>query len=69
VKVLNIKTYNVQIIDRWGLLMYQGDDYTTGWDGNVNGEPATEGVYFYKVVYTDSYDQSGVLQGFVTLMR
>jgi hypothetical protein len=49
--------------------VYQGDDFTTGWDGNVNGEPATEGVYFYKVDYTDNYDQSGVLQGFVTLIR
>jgi gliding motility-associated-like protein len=69
VKVLNIKTYNVQIIDRWGLLMYQGDNFTTGWDGTVHGDPASEGVYFYKVDYTDNYDQSGVLQGFITLMR
>ena len=69
VKVLNIKSYNIQIINRWGLSMYQGDDFTTGWDGNINAEPATEGVYFYKVDYTDNYDQSGVLQGFVTLMR
>lgn len=69
VKVLNIKSYNIQIINRWGLSIYQGDDFTTGWDGNVNGEPATEGVYFYKVDYTDNYDQNGVLQGFVTLMR
>jgi gliding motility-associated-like protein/uncharacterized repeat protein (TIGR01451 family) len=69
VKVLNIKTYNVQVIDRWGLLMYQGDDYTTGWDGTVHGDRASEGVYFYKVDYTDNYDQSGVLQGFITLIR
>jgi len=69
VEVLNIKTYHVQIIDRWGLLMYQGDDFTTGWDGTVHGDPASEGVYFYKVDYTDNYDQSGVLQGFITLIR
>jgi gliding motility-associated-like protein/uncharacterized repeat protein (TIGR01451 family) len=69
VKVLNIKSYKIEIINRWGLLMYQGDDYSTGWDGNAHGDPASEGVYFYKVVYTDNYDQDGVRQGFVTLIR
>jgi gliding motility-associated-like protein/uncharacterized repeat protein (TIGR01451 family) len=69
IKALNIKEYNVQIVNRWGNLMYEGNDYTKGWDGTVNGNEATDGVYFYKVVYTDNYDRSGTLQGFVTLIR
>jgi gliding motility-associated-like protein len=42
--------FQLDIFDRWGVLLYQGTNKTIGWDGNTTqGQPATDGVYFYHV--------------------
>ena len=39
-----------RIYNRWGQLVYDNDTPETGWDGNVNGNPAPSDVYVYKIV-------------------
>jgi gliding motility-associated-like protein len=57
--------FNVQVYDRWGVMLYEGNNKTIGWDGNdQNGAAVVEGVYFYRVkVGSKAY------AGDVTLVR
>jgi gliding motility-associated-like protein len=48
VYVENGVLFKAEILNRWGLLMYTIDELNKGWDGLVNGNPATEGTYFVK---------------------
>ncbi len=48
------RTWNVQIFNRWGGLIWEGDDINDTWDGSVhNGDHyVSDGVYVYKVIGT-----------------
>jgi gliding motility-associated-like protein/uncharacterized repeat protein (TIGR01451 family) len=69
VKANNISTYHILIVNRWGNNVYEGDEYLIGWDGKINGNAAHEGVYFWKLDYTDIYGESKQMQGYVTLLN
>jgi gliding motility-associated-like protein len=51
--VRNLEDYdrvNIKIINRWGNLIYENEDYQNDWNGKaVNGQDLTEGVYYYTV--------------------
>lgn len=49
----NILSYSLAIYNRWGQLVHYTINPAFGWDGFINGEPAAEGVYFYKLEYKD----------------
>jgi len=66
-----IQDFELSIFNRWGQCIFMTDNMDNGWDGNLNGSPAQQGVYVYKVNYT-SVLQPGRLQqriGHVTLLR
>jgi gliding motility-associated-like protein len=69
IQVENGKEIAVQVFNRWGNLMIEMNDFTTKWDGNFNGNEASEGTYFYK--YRIVGDDDGVLEGHgnLTLIR
>ncbi len=48
----DVLTMDYKIYDRWGQLMHDGNIFDTGWDGNVNGEPATIDVYVVVVKFS-----------------
>lgn len=50
----NIFTYQLSIYNRWGQLVSETRDIAHGWDGFINGEMATEGVYFFTLSYKDA---------------
>jgi large repetitive protein len=57
--------FTLELFDRWGVLMYQGNNRTQGWNGNNSaGSPAPDGVFYYHVAI-GSKDYTG----YVTLMR
>lgn len=64
--------YQMYIFDRWGQLIYQSEDISTGWDGTFNGNPAPQGVYIYRIDYK-LYDYDQLMKhtkaGTVTLIR
>jgi gliding motility-associated-like protein len=62
---------NFQLIvyNRWGQSVFQTTDATTGWDGTVQGDRASEGQYVYKIVITDSTGKEFVKKGTVLLLR
>lgn len=68
-KASNINQYHIIIVNRWGEMVYEGDGTAKGWDGTINGKKASEGVYFWLVDFTDSYGDTGKMQGYLTLVR
>ena len=47
-----VKTYRLFIYNRWGQLIFDTPDINQGWDGTFKGQPAEQGTYVYKIVYT-----------------
>jgi gliding motility-associated-like protein len=65
-----IRELEFYIYDRWGQKIFESSSVDVGWDGDINGKPANNGVYVY-VVLAKPYDSEEVteLSGNVTLIR
>lgn len=48
-KGLGILTYSLRVFDRWGVLIFESNDPSIGWDGTYKGASAPEGVYVYVI--------------------
>jgi len=46
-----VQDYRLQVYNRWGQLVFESQDLGTGWNGDVNGQPAPFGVYAWKIDY------------------
>lgn len=44
-----ISEFNMQIFDRWGILIFESNDLTVQWDGYIHQDKAPMGVYVYKI--------------------
>jgi len=60
----DLETFDLQIYNRWGNLVYATANPSDGWDGTYKGEPQAVGVY----VYFCSFGEIE-LMGNVTLLR
>ncbi|CAG0954739.1 MAG: T9SS type B sorting domain-containing protein [Bacteroidetes bacterium] len=64
-EVLEIKVYN-----RWGKIVLEAGNEFKGWDGNCDGVPCSEGVYFATVIIENKNNNSvKKLSGNITLLR
>lgn len=62
-------TSNMKIFDRWGLLMYEDNDYPE-WDGsNKMGLDCADGVYFWVLDVTDINGKNSKKNGYVHIYR
>jgi gliding motility-associated-like protein len=50
----DIVSFGLNIYNRWGQLVHSSDNAKFGWDGTVFGAPASEGVYYYELVFKDT---------------
>jgi len=52
---LDLKSFEMEIFDRWGHSLYRTKDVSKGWDGSFQnkGEPLKEDNYVYKIKYKD----------------
>lgn len=64
-----IKTFEIEIFNRWGQTMYHSTETNKGWDGNFNGKPCADGVYMYRVIYKGGDNVLHVTSGNITLTR
>ena len=46
---LNIKNFKMDIVDRWGALVFQTTDMYKYWDGKYNGKLIPQGIYMYSI--------------------
>ncbi len=75
VDILGADKLEVAIFNRWGQRFYydanqpNGISGTHGWDGTVDGKPAPEDTYVYKITVTYFDNVTREYEGTVTLMR
>lgn len=66
--------FEIEIYNRWGKLLWKGNQYTEDWRGEVTTEPslygslAPDGTYFY-VLYLNDTNYPEALQGFLYITR
>ncbi len=67
-----VKTFHIEIFNRWGLKVFESNDVTNQWDGKINGSNADEGVYYWMCSFTSSCSANNTPienTGFVHLFR
>lgn len=45
----SLLTYDLQVFNRWGAVVFESRDIAYGWDGTFNGSIAPEGTYIWKI--------------------
>ena len=62
--------YNLQVFNRWGVLVYSAEQYGAGWDGSVGGSPGSAGTYYFILDADHACEETTtVKQGELTLIR
>jgi gliding motility-associated-like protein len=67
-----IREFDLRIFNRWGQLVFASDNVNIAWDGTVNGEPASDGIYFYEMEFKDTVIvdvDNEEFRGSITLIR
>jgi gliding motility-associated-like protein len=65
-----LEAISLQIYDTWGNVIYSEKEATiVGWDGKINGVPAENGNYYYKVTGTTFYGEVIEKSGPFTLIK
>jgi gliding motility-associated-like protein len=66
----NASTIELVILNRWGNVVFEMKGINPGWNGKtVNGDPVSDGVYFYKYTVTGSTGKKLEGHGFIELIR
>lgn len=53
IKALFVKNFKMRVYNRAGNVMFETEDYKTGWDGTYEGSTVPIGQYFYEIVASD----------------
>lgn len=69
VNMNNIKTYRIQIFNRYGILMYSSNDVVENWNGTYDTRPVPVGTYYYVVDAIDLDNNVIKKSGSVTILR
>lgn len=64
-----IKSLQLEIFDRWGVLIFSGNAQDKWWDGTYNGQDAPIDVYVWRIDTEDLIGAKRTLYGHVTLVR
>lgn len=66
-----MKSFELNIWNRWGENVFSTDDPLQGWNGRFNnqGQPVPQGVYFSRVTYTPPRGAPVEIKGTVTVIR
>lgn len=65
--VSEIDDFKLQIYNRWGAIVFESTEKDNNWDGKNGGENCSDGVYFWKVVFSNNR-RVHVKNGFVNLV-
>ncbi len=65
----NITQFAMSIYDRWGNLLFYGDDIAKHWDGTFGGNIVQEDVYVYSVNIIDNLGQEHKYIGSVSVVK
>ncbi len=63
-------SFHMEIFDRWGMLLFETSDLSSGWDGTFGNKPVPSGVYGWKIEFQDEKtDENYVKIGHVSVLR
>ncbi len=65
----NVTDFEMTIYNRWGEVIFQSFDKESHWDGYYHGRKVQDGVYVWKIKYTDLNGVKGELIGHVSLLK
>jgi len=65
----SIVKFRCWVFNRWQKQLYYWTDPQKGWDGNINGNPARPGAYFYVIEAEGSDGEKYNLKGNINLLR
>jgi gliding motility-associated-like protein len=65
----NVKSFTMQIYNRWGEMIFETDDVNKAWDGKYNNEFVLPDVYAYSIIYTGTNDLVQITKGNVTVLK
>ncbi len=68
-KALGLKSFSCIIVNRWGRRIYQWSNPFESWDGTINSNQASDGVYFYIINAIGMDNKQYNLQGSFYLFR
>jgi gliding motility-associated-like protein len=69
ISMTNIKTYKIQIFNRFGVSMFVSEDLFDHWKGTFRNEPLPVGTYYYLIDATDFNGNIIKKTGSVTILR
>jgi len=64
-----VKSYRLEIYNRWGQMIYESTNAYEGWDGVFRGLMQDAGMYVYRIRYTNLTDEKFDFKGTFMLMR
>ena len=65
----NLANYDLQIFNRWGVMVFHSTDPFGSWDGSLHGESSPQGTYVWIVRYMNRSGKAQTLNGTVVLIR
>jgi len=66
---LDEKSYQMDIFDRWGVIIFHTFDHRKGWDGRIgNRDQVKQDVYTYRIKFKDLDGKAYTKEGTVTLI-
>lgn len=69
VSTVGISSLSITVFNRWGELVYSSDQLDFEWDGTYNGVMIQDGVYSWKIRYTNTSHQRFEITGHIVLIR
>jgi gliding motility-associated-like protein len=69
IKGTNIEQRTITIYNRWGQLIYEGNNNNMGWNGTYKGAECISGTYLYIFSVTDTLGNKQTLKGTVDLLQ
>ncbi|MBO9615827.1 MAG: gliding motility-associated C-terminal domain-containing protein [Dyadobacter sp.] len=64
-----LQSFELSVMNRWGVVVFHSDDITKGWDGTFKGTNAPVGYYYYKMTFVDDINQTVEKSGTFMLLR
>ncbi|HXP53177.1 MAG TPA: gliding motility-associated C-terminal domain-containing protein, partial [Bacteroidia bacterium] len=69
IKAFYESTYNIEIYNRWGILVYKSTDPNSPWTGkDESGQMVSDGVYYY-IIKSKCGDTDFNHHGFVQVIK
>jgi len=64
-----LKKFDFYIFNRWGDIIYEGNDSSLGWDGTENGKLVQDGAFLWKIKFRNHKNKSDIKVGHVIVYK